>query len=154
MAPRYTRPLKVSHPDGTRVMAQVKRSGDQVRIVVEKLEEVKKDNPQFADDGIISITVPVSTYQNVLIKLTQYIEDLFLKGMADEDTYSSLGTKPKSRRAKKSDSKRETGSSEGEGSSSSVHTGPRRSESSEDSRRGQTDSEMAEGSDSEGGRKD
>lgn len=135
-------------------MIRVTRSGGMARIIVEKLDVVKKDNPEFAKDGVISINVPVQKYQETIGALTQYIEDLFLKGMADEDTYSSLRIKPKSRRAKKSDSKRETGSSEGEGRSSGVHTGARRSESSESSRRGKSDSEMAEGGDSEDSGKD
>lgn len=144
MAGRYARPLKVSTPEGERIVAKVFRYGDKVRIEINYLEVVKKDDPPFAKNGVIQINVPVKKYRDAIIALTKYLEDLFLKGMADEDTYTSLGAKPNPRRAKKLDSTRKASSSEREGGTSSVHLSPRRDESTESSRRGKSDSEMAE----------
>lgn len=154
MAKRYARPLKVSTPEGERIIAKVLRHGEKVMIEINYLDVVKNDDPPFSHNGVIQINVPVEKYKQTIEALTQYLEDLFLKGMADEDIYTSLGAKPNPRRAKKSDSGGKAKSAEGEGSSSSVHASPRRSESSESSRRGKSDSEMAEGSDPSDSRED
>jgi len=154
MASRYARPLKVSTPDGKRIYAKIFRSGDNAKIEINYLEVVKKDDPPFAHNGMITLNVPVKKYSETLAILTQYLEDLFLKGMADESIYTSLGAKPKSRRIKKSDPGGEAKIFEGERNSPSVHFSSRRDESSESSRGGQSKSEVAESSDSEDSGKD
>ena len=150
----YARPLKVSTPEGKRIYAKIFRLGENIRIEINYLEVVKKDDPPFSINGVIKMRVPIIKYKNTINLLTKYLEDLFLKGMSDEDTYTSLGAKPKSRRFKKVNSGGETKSFEGKGDTSSLHSSTRRSESTESSRRGKTDSKMAEGSDSENSGKD
>lgn len=147
MAGRYARPLKVSTPDGERIVARVLRHGDRARIEVNYLEVVKKDDPPFAHNGVISFSVPVAKYPKVIETLTKYLEDLFLKGMADEDTYTSLGAKPKPRRTAKRDSGGKAASVEGEGSSAGVHLSPRRDEPPKSSWGGKSSPKVAEGSD-------
>lgn len=154
MASQYARPLKVSTPEGKRIFAKIFRNGDNVRIEVNYLDVVKKDDPPFAQNGTIRFNVPRTRYVQTIASLTKYLEDLFLKGMADEDIYSSLGAKPQPRRAKKVDTGRKVSFAKREGDSSSVHVSSRRSESSESSRRGKSDSEVAESSDSEDSGKD
>ena len=154
MVPSYARPLKVSNPEGERIYAKVFRSGDNVRIEINYLEVVKKDDPSFAHNGVITFNVPKEKYSETIKILTQYLEDLFLKGMADESIYTSLGAKSKLRRTKKSGSAKKVGISERVGSTSSVHVGPRGDESPESSRRRKSESEMAESGDSENSGKD
>jgi len=154
MASRYARALKVSSPDGERIYAKIFRLKDDVIIEVNYLEVVKKDNPPFAHNGIIKMHASLEKYKETLSLLTKYLEDLFLKGMADEDTYSSLGAKPKSRRTKKINFGGEAKSFKGKRSPSSLYVSSRGEESTESSGRGETDSEMAEGSDQENSRKD
>ncbi len=150
----YAHPLKVSNPKGERIYAKILRLGDNVRIEINYLEVVKKDDPPFAHNGVITISVSRKKYSETIATLTQYLEDLFLKGMADENIYTSLGAKPKSRGIKKSDSGKKAGRVEGERDSSSVHISPRGDESSESSRGRESESEMAEGGNSEDSGKD
>lgn len=150
----YTKLLQVSTPEGKRISANINRTGNKVFIGVDYLKIVEKDNPSFAEKGIIKISCDLSKYSKTIKLLTQYFEDLFLKGMADENIYTGLGIKSKSRRTKRKDTKREVGNSKREGSSSSVHAGARGDESSESTGRGYTAPKMAEGRDSPIGGKD
>ena len=154
MNPIYPRLLKVSTPEGKRIHAKIFRLKENVRIEINYLEVVKKDDPPFSVNGVIRMRVPIIKYKDTIKLLTKYLEDLFLKGMSDEDTYTSLGAKPKSRRSKKVDPGREVKSFEGERNTSSLHTSARGRESTESSRRGKTDSKMAESGDSENSGKD
>lgn len=147
MAGRYARPLKVSTPDGERIVARVLRHGDQAKIEVNYLEVVKKDDPPFAHNGVISFNVPVANYPKTIELLTRYLEDLFLKGMADEDIYTGLGAKPKPRRTAKRDSGGKTSSVEREGDSPGVHLSPRRDEQTKSSWGRKPSPEVAEGGD-------
>lgn len=154
MALKYARVLKVSSPDGKRIYAKIFRLKGDVIIEVNYLEVVKKDNPPFAHNGVIKMHASLIKYKETLNLLTKYLEDLFLKGMADEDTYSSLGAKPKSRRTKKINSGGEAKSFERKRSPASLHVSSRGNESTESSGRGKTDSKMAEGGDQENSGKD
>lgn len=154
MASRYARALKVSTPEGKRIYAKVFRLKDDVIIEINYLEAVKKDDPPFAHNGVIKMHTSLEKYKETLNLLTKYLEDLFLKGMADEDIYTSLGAKPKSRRTKKINSGGEAKSFERKRSPSGLHVSSRRGESTESSGQGETDSEMAEGSDPENSGKD
>lgn len=154
MIPNYARPLKVSSPDGKRIYAKVFRLESNVRIEINYLEVVKKDDPPFAHNGVITINVPREKYSKTIEILTRYIENLFLKGMADEDIYPSLGAKPKPRRTEKVDLGGKVSFAKRQGDSPSVHLSPRGSKSSESSRGGNADSEVAESSDSEDSGKD
>ena len=154
MRPNYARALKVSTPEGKRIYAKIFRLKNDVIIEVNYLEVVKKDNPPFAHNGIIKMHTSLVKYKETLGLLTKYLEDLFLKGMADEDTYSSLGAKPKSRRTKKINSGGEAKSFKRKRSPTSLHVSSRGKESAESSGRGKADSEMAESGDSENSGKD
>ena len=150
----YSRPLKVSSPEGERIIANILRFGDKVQIEIAPLEVVKKDDPPFAHNGVIRYKCTIENYRKAIDLLTKYLEDLFLKGMADEDTYSSLGAKPKPRRTQKIDTGRKTEKSEGKGDLASLHSRARRSESSESPRGREPGLKMAESSDKETGGKD
>jgi len=145
----YSRTLKVSTPDGQRIIAVISRSGNKPIIEIPYLEVVKKDNPPFASNGVIRFSCEQKNYSNVIATLTQYLEDLFLKGMSNESVYTGLGVKPKSRRTKKSDLPGEIKGDSREGGSSSLHTSARRNKQTKDSRPRSADNEMAESSDSE-----
>ena len=99
----YSKPLKVSTPEGKRVVALINRTFDNVLIEIPFLEVVLKDEASFSRNGVIHINVPRKKYMETINLLTKYLEDLFLKGMADEDIYSSLGATPKPRRVEKPD---------------------------------------------------
>lgn len=149
MATRYAKPLKVSDPDGNRIVAQITRVGETVLIEVPYTEVVKKDDPPFARNGVVRFSVPRQGYTETLAVLTKYYEDLFLKGMADEDIYTSLGAKPTKRRVKKSNPPRATIDVEGKGRDSGLHSGARGDESPKSARRGRSSkSEVASGDDS------
>lgn len=144
----YTKLLKVSTPEGKRIPAIINRTGKKVSIGVNYLKIVERDDPPFAKRGIINISCNLSKYIQTVNLLTQYLEDLFLKGMTDESIYTSLGVKSKSRRTKAKNIERKIGKSERKRGSSSVQSGARRDESSKSSGRRNSDSEMAEGGDS------
>lgn len=154
MRGQYARALKVSTPEGKRIYAKIFRSKDDIQIEINYLEVVKKDDPPFSHNGVIRMHTTIEKYKDTIKLLTKYLEDLFLKGMADEDTYRGLGAKPKSRRTKKINLGREVKSFKGERDSSSLHAGSRREKPTEGSGQGKTDSEMAESSNSENSGKD
>jgi hypothetical protein len=147
MLSRYLRPLKLTSPD-RRVSAKIFRQGDQVRIEVDFLEEVRKDDPPFAHNGVIVMSTSVEMYPKIIEALTKYLDDLFLKGMADEDTYSSLGAKSRPKRVEKRNLEGEVRFAKRTGSTPSVHSSPRRTEQTESPGRGDADSEVAKSSDS------
>ena len=149
----YKRPLKVSTAKGVRVYATVVRVKDTVRISVDYFAEVERDAPEFAKNGRICMVVHVDKYPKTIELITQYLEDLFLKGMADEDIRSSLGAQLDSRRTSKRSSRGKAKESEG-GSTTSVHARSRGSKSSESSRGRKPTSEMAESGDSKNSGKD
>ena len=48
------------------------------------LEVVKKDNPPFAEKGVISFSVPQKGYAKAKKRITKYLEDLILKELKNE----------------------------------------------------------------------
>lgn len=145
----YSRLLRVATPNGERIRANIVQMGDNVRIEVRPLEVVKKDDPPFAQNGVIRFQIPSSKYKDTIATLTQYLEDLFLKGMADEDIYTSLGAKPKRKRTKRSRKTREIEIDQGEGDTPSVYDRTRGDEQTESAGGGDSDSEVAESGDSD-----
>lgn len=141
---QYAKPLKVSSPDGDRIYANILSSGKDVRIEVAYLEVVKKDDPPFAHNGVITFMTTREKYQQTIIALTKYIETLFLKGMANEDIYTSLGAEPPVRRTKKIDTERKTGGTSGKGNTSGLHLGTRGNKSSESAGTREPGTEVAE----------
>lgn len=148
MKKRYTRPLKVSSPKGKRVYAQVYPSKDKCLIEINYLEVVKKDNPSFANNGIIKFTCEKIKYPQVILALEKYLEDLFLKGMSNENIYTSIGASPKPGRVKTKNTERKVRTTKREGSTSGVHIGSGGIKSSEDTRPRHGNIEVAESSDS------
>jgi len=139
----YVRPLNVSTPEGRRIEAEIIRMQDQIQVVVPFLEVVKKDNPPFAKDGVIHFPVERKNYEETIIKLEKYLEDLFLKGMADEDLHRSLRIEPKSGRVKAARLSRKARSTKRKGSPAGLHFGTRRGEPTESDRPGNSDVEVA-----------
>ena len=151
----YPRPLKVSTPDGKRIVAKITSvPGGKVKILIPFLDEVKRDDPPFAKDGVIKMQCTRIDYVNVIRKVTHYIENLFLKGMADEDIDPSVSPQLDPGTTEGDDPEREDGSAEGEGDSPSVYSGARGSESTKSSGRRKSSSSVAESGDPETERKD
>jgi len=114
-----------------------------MRIEVDFLDVVKKDDPPFAEDGVIIFTVERKDYEETIIKLEKYLEDLFLKGMADEDLHRSLRIEPKSGRVKAARLSRKARSTKRKRYSAGVHSGTRGREQAESDRPGNSDAEVA-----------
>jgi hypothetical protein len=147
----YKRRLKVSFPNGKPVEARISYSNGIAIITLPHYEIVKKDNPPFAKDGAIQITVSQKEYVNVINQLTKYLEDLFLKGMADEEIKNALrnsshGNKTKSGRNKREAGSRSTKSTKGKGNDSGLHTGSGGTVPSESDREGSEDTDVASSS--------
>ncbi len=118
--------LKVTQENGQSVCANIIRAGNNVTIKVDKLELVKIANPDFSKDGVIAMTIDISKYQDAIIKITKYLEDLFLKGMADNDSkITSNVSRSDTRRNDGKNSKRKVKSSERQGNYESLHSGSR-----------------------------
>ena len=145
----YTHPLKVSTPEGKRIIVTIYRSANKAIIEIPFIEGVKKDDPPFACNGQISFSCEREKYAETINILERYLEDIFLKGMANEDIYSSLGVKPKRRRAKGQGTKRKITIDKRKGDSASLHDSTGREESSESPGTGNADNEMAEDSNPE-----
>jgi len=150
----YIRPLNVSTPKGQRVEAKIARFDEVMQIQVDFLDVVKKDAPPFAEDGVINFAVDREEYEETIIKLEKYLEDLFLKGMADEDLRRSFGIELKSGRVKAARLSRKARSSKRKGYSSSVHSGSRGRESAASDRPRNSNPEVAESSDPDSGKQD
>jgi hypothetical protein len=126
---KYKRLLNVSTPEGKRIEAIISPSGTNVNIRVEYLDVVEQDNPEFAKNGVISFTVVKTKYKGALNILTKYLEDLFLKGMSNENLYSSIGITSNKRRNAKKNKPRKVESTKREGDTSSLHDSARGHES-------------------------
>jgi len=150
----YARVLYVSTPKGEEIKAKVARMGERMRVQVDPLGVVKKDNPPFAKDGAIDFVVPIGVYEETIIKLEKYLEDLFLKGMSDEDLHRSLRTGPNSRGDEKSHFRGKTRSSKGERYPARLHPGTRRNITAKSGRARKSNTEVAKGSDQNSGRED
>jgi hypothetical protein len=151
---RYSRPLKVSTPEGKRIIANILQMGESNRIEIAFIEGVQKDNPPFAQNGVIRFVYEKEKHQEVISALEKYLEDIFLKGMADEDTYTSLGAKPKPRGVKSPSSERKIRGTERERKPDRIYSRPRRGKQTESDRGGDADSEMAESGDQGSGEQD
>ena len=143
----YVHPLNVCSPEGKRVDAKITQMGSLCKIEIDFLEVVKKDNPPFAKDGVISFESDSTKHQEIIFKLEKYLEDLFLKGMADEDLHRSLRIESKSRRDKAARLSRKARSSKRKGNTPSVHFGARGGEQTESDRPRDSNIEVAESSD-------
>lgn len=146
----YQKPLKVSTAEGKRIYAKVYVQGDDRVIRVPFIKEVEKDNPPFSKKGVITITVSTNTYHDAIEKLESYLENLFLKGMADEDSRTSHEARAKSGGAEKVHTEGKTGTDKGPGKTSSVRDSSRGNESAESSGgRESSKTELAKKDDSE-----
>jgi hypothetical protein len=159
MSRRLTKQLRVSSPDGKPVYAIVTPQMETVHIEVRYLDVVAKDDPPFSRNGVIRFTCrrlanrDQPGYKAVMNQLTQYIESLYLKEMdeenkVDENIYSSIGAKSKPRRIKKSPSKPKVERTIGTGDTSGIHSSARGEEQADAFGSRESDSDVAEGSDS------
>lgn len=126
--------LKIARADGQRIKAKV--YGDvagRVTIKVEYLSEVMEDNPDFAHKGQIVMRIVQADYHATILKIESYLENLFLKGIANESLPSSDGTDIDSGGNAPEDPIREIEPAEREGDSASVPSRSRRKKSTEDS---------------------
>jgi len=144
MNDRYIRPLKVATPEGEQIQAHVLVAGERRIIEIAYLKEVQKDDPPFACNGQIRFSCNREKYLETIKILERYLENIFLKGMADEDIYSSLGAKPKRRRTKKQNITREVVIDKRKRDSSSLHDSSGGEESAEGIAAGDSDNEVAE----------
>ena len=63
----YSRPLKVSTPEGERIIANIQKIGDHIVIEISKyIEAVKKDNPPFAKHGFIGFSCTREKYKETM----------------------------------------------------------------------------------------
>ncbi len=106
--------LKVCDPSGKVIIATTELSFGTVLFVVPFLEVVKKDNPEFAEEGVISFIVPQPEYAQAKKTITNYLEDLFLKELNNEIIHPSDGNKPLPGRSKTKSSGGNSGKTEGE----------------------------------------
>ena len=107
-------------------------------------------------------TVPISSYQQAIKKLTEYIETLFLKeigkmefkGKVYEDLHTSFRTKSDSRGNKGKDTRGKTESAEGQGDTSGVHISTRGNQQTKSVEPGATGAKVADSNDSPSSTKD
>jgi len=126
----YLKLLNVSTPKGKRIEANITSFSDAIIIKVEYLKEVERDEPPFAKKGKIVIKCERIKYKEVILKLTKYLEDLFLKELLNEDIYTSIGNGDVKRGNAKKNTSRKTGSIKRTGNSASVYSGTGRTEPS------------------------
>lgn len=127
----YTKPLKVCHSNGEIIIARIFPFGDKVKIKIKYIKEVEEDNPKFANDGRINFNCSKNNYNNVIKKLTSYLENLFLKGIGNENIHTGIGVPNVKRGNAKKNSTRTIGTTEGKGNSSSIHSSTGRKKSTE-----------------------
>lgn len=117
----YQRLLRVANLKGERISAIVNKNGPNVNIRVPFLNVVLKDNPPFANKGIIRMVCKQKDYSEVIEKVTKYLEDLFLKELESENTNTSIGTNNDTGGNEREYPERKIGFDTGEGCITSVH---------------------------------
>ena len=144
---RYTKRLKVTSPNGEPVYAVITQGLDTAHIEVRPLPVVQKDNPVFAQNGLIRFNVDKKKFKEAINGLTNYIESLFLKemgeGETDESIYSSLGIDRKPRGTKDASKRGAIGKSQGKRDIASLHDSARGNEPTESVRRGNDNDAVA-----------
>ena len=94
--------LKVCDPSGKVVIAETELKFGKVLFRVPYIKAVEKDNPDFAEKGIIEFTVPQNRYAKAKKRITKYLEDLFLKELEkDENIHPGNGNNSNNGRSKK-----------------------------------------------------
>jgi len=147
----YKKKLRVCFPEGGLVFANVNYRNGHAIIRVDKLEIVKKDNPEFAKDGVIIADVIQKNYSKMMITIENYLESLMLKELENENRSTSNGVGVRSARLKKSDTSRRLEEDTGEGENTSVHSGTRGDEYAEGSRKRKHSAPVDESGDKESG---
>lgn len=137
MGNRYTKRLKVSDPNGVPVYAIIRPGLNTSNVEVRYLEVVAKDNPPFANNGVIRFNVSKGKFKNAIQALTNYIETLYLKELdkgivINEDIYTSIGIeRTKSGGNKSSIKQRGTRTFKGERDVTGLHNSARGSDDAE-----------------------
>jgi len=138
---RENKPLKVCFPAGERVTAQVTVvPGSRVVVQVPKFD--------------IKFSVEQAKYKEALRRLEKYLEDLILKGMADEDSNPSIGADFDPGRAQGEGAGRKAKRHKRARHLAGIYAGTRWREPAEDIGGGLADPEVAEGSDPPAERED
>lgn len=151
---KYLARMKVTHPNGQPVFAEIKYFNGLASIRVRNLKDLSDD--EIIRDGKITLqNIRKDDFKSAMEKLSNYLETKMLESMSkdegekDESRNTSYGNKSNSGRNEKLDTKRRsTKSSEQEGSTSSVHTGTRGNKPAEGSGEGTENAEVAESGDS------
>ena len=125
MSNPYNRPLDVSDTKGKRIVAKIRASFNKVFVHVDYIEEVKKDNPKFANDGVINFACLKDRYKEVMIKVTKYLKDLFLKGISNEDLHTSINISNNRSRSTRKDKPGKITGVEREGSTTGIRISAR-----------------------------
>ena len=153
----YKKLLKVRDKNKKQIFAKIYPGQENVQIVVDYLEQVEKDKPPFANKGIIKIQVKKTEYAQrdnegitVIDRLTKYLESLFLKELADEDSHTSHAPGNQSGGSVKKPSAGKTPGDKGKGQTSGVRNSaggdkPAEASAGRDGKK----VDMAEGTDSE-----
>ncbi len=122
--------LAVCAPTGEPIIAKISSTKSIVTVQVLKYK--------------INFQVERTKYKLAIKKLEKYLEDLILKGMADEDFNSSFRTDPDRGRIKEKNSKRKVSRVKRSGSLTGVYPRSRGKESTQGSGIGVTDSAVAQ----------
>ncbi|MEJ2248033.1 MAG: hypothetical protein P8Y97_00050 [Candidatus Lokiarchaeota archaeon] len=87
----YKKLLKVSTSKGIRVPVFVRSIKEKCIIKSNYIKQVELDNPSFSKNGKLVIICDKKNYNKIIAKLTNYLENLFLKDLSDENIDSSIG---------------------------------------------------------------
>lgn len=96
MMTKYRRTLNVSTAKGKTIVANIMQNGDQINIQIPYLSEVEIDKPRFAKDGVINFNVQQSLFSSAIRILEKYLEDLFLKGLENENRNTGVTARTQS----------------------------------------------------------
>lgn len=115
MATPYKLDLKVSRPSGEIILAKITpMQNGRINLELPYIEAIKKDKELNCPSGIFRKEYPREQHREIIDKLTNYLESLFLKELSNEvnNTGKHSGSKPT--RAKKPINPKPTEPSKGE----------------------------------------
>jgi hypothetical protein len=121
MISKYQLPLKVSEPNGKRVIATITQmDGKTNKFELPFIRALSNDKKMKKHSGKFVAFYQRARHKDFVEKTTKYLESLFLKELSDEDPDTSQHSGNKSRRAEKQVDSSAVGISE-RSSDSSIH---------------------------------
>lgn len=142
MVNKYSKPLKVSTPEGKQIIITVSQiGGGMVKITLPE-DAILSNDKRIAK--LIQKPIHVSKYKDAILKLEKYFESLFLKEMSNDNLHTSDRAKTESGGNTSNDSPGNKDEGPRERSGKSIHSGSRRSDSSESGQRGSGKDKLAE----------